>query len=142
MNILKNKKVLALLITIIVVILYFICSSDIERTLICSSSDYLVGNRAYQEHIFTGYNKYIEKEVVETTVFIDDKEALNNYYEIIKSNEECSNILLEEDSIRYTCNYDLKKNHYYSELEDNNQRLTFDSIKKNFEEDNFVCSFK
>ena len=126
MNILKNKKVLAILIVIIVVILYFISSSDIERTLVCSSSDYLVGNRAYQEHIFTGYNKYIEKEIVETTVFIDDKEALNNYYEII----------------RYTCNYDLKKNHYYSELEDNNQRLTFDSIKKNFEEDNFVCSFK
>lgn len=137
-----KKIIITIIVVIIIILLIVLNSKPVERTLICSGTNLLVGGQSSQIYTFEGIDYYIEKQKLEVNIITDNKDTLDDYFRIVSGNPECSNIIQGDDYVSYVCNYDLKNNHYYEELEDNNQRLTFDSIKKKFEEDNFVCSFR
>lgn len=138
------KKIIILSIVIFILIICFIIfrHMDKEVVLVCNGDYVLIGSQANQEYTFEGINDYINKEKLEVRMFTNDTETVEEYYNIINSNSECSDIITDNDFISYTCIYDLVKDHYYEDLEDEDHKLRFDVIKKKFEEDNFICEYK
>lgn len=138
-----NKKIIiSIIFFIIVIILIVLLYKDQPKVLVCNGDVVLVGGRSDIEHTFEGINDIVKKEKLEVRMFIDDINSIDDYIEIIKDNEDCYDMLVEDNFISYTCDYDLEEVHFYDDLEDSNHRLSFKVIKQKFEEDNFVCVYK
>ena len=138
-----NKKiVISIIFLIIIILLFVVCSQDVYKTLECNGDVDLIGSHANQTYIFEGKNNYIEKQVLEVRLTANEESLAIEYYDNVKEDETCTDLTRKDNFVSYTCTFDLLKDHYYEDLEDENHRLRFDVIKKSFEEDNFICNYK
>ena len=138
-----NKKIIISIIFFIIIILLFIIGTkDTYKVLICNGDITVIDGQANQEYTFEGINGFVKKEKLDVRLFVFDNSSIEEFIEIIKNNNDCTDIYITDDFISYTCTYDLEKNHFYAELEDSNNRLAFDVIKEKMEEDNFVCTYE
>ena len=138
----KKMMIISVIVFIVIVGFFIITSTDLNRTLVCNGDFDLADGNSSQEYVFYGVNEYVKKEKLEVILHTSSKDIIDEYLSIVKNNEECHNIIVEDDYLSYICDYDLVNNHYYSSIEDNSGNLSFKVLKAKFEEDSFVCSYK
>lgn len=141
----KRKYIVAL---VCILFVFFLCLLIINNhnnrdvLMKCTSEMAMVGSETKSEYIFKGTKDVVETEELSVYIHAQDSNLIENYREIISSKKECSDISYSDDYISYKCNYDLVKEDYYEDLEDDEGRLLFSVIKENFENDNYVCEYK
>ncbi len=137
------KKVLIPIILIIAIIIFFFLfnQKDKEMTLECSTRTYLVDGESIQKYIFNGINEIVKTQELQVDLEVNTDELVEDYERILKEDKNCSNLKITGKNITYKCNYDLTKEHYYSDLEEDG-KLYFKIIKESFESNDFICNYK
>ena len=92
------------------------------------------------KYTFSGKDGIAYNQQIDVKVYTDDEALLNNYKDIITGNFDCMDIELNDLVLSYTCKYDLTKNKYYEDLEKDG-KLYYTDLKKQFEDNNFVCEY-
>ena len=117
-------------------------NKDKETTMECLIRSNLVDGESEQKYIFKGINDTIKTQELYVDLEVNREEIIEDYERILKEDSNCSNIIINGKNITYKCNYDLTKNHYYSDIEDKNGNLSFSKLKDNFESNDFICNYK
>ena len=137
----KYKYLIIVVILLVIVAFYLYKNKDVAKTLICQRESDVVLSNNIEKYTFNGINNKIKSEDLEVNIYSDSEELIDNYYDIINGNKECSIIDKGEKYIIYKCHYDIENTNFYKEMK-NNGELLFTDIKKMFEEDNFNCNYK
>lgn len=139
----KKKNILITLVVLLVIVLFLFLSKKSKNvTMECSNTMTMIGSDAEVLYVFHGVNGIATEQYLYVKLFITDENLINDYKNIMKDNKECNSIKVNSDSISYDCYYDLVNEHYYEDLENSDGELLLDALKKDFENDNYVCKYK
>lgn len=139
----NEKSLIIFFIIVCCMILFLLIFKENKRYVMqCSANITKVDGEAYEEHIFYGNLNNIDEEFLTVKLYINDEEIINNYKEIIENDTSCSDVIIFDDYITYTCSYNLLEKNFYDELKDEKGNLLFSKIKETFENDNYICNYK
>ena len=102
----------------------------------------MVGSDAEVLYVFEGVNGIATKQNLFVKLYMTDESLIQEYQNIMKDNSECGGFEIHSDYISYDCYYDLVKEKYYEDLENSDGELLLEALKKDFENDNYVCVYK
>ena len=144
-----NKKVFICFFIIIFIVLIFlsILKNDKEVVLLFSflcTKHWVtkVDGEAFEKYTFLGIGNVVHDEVLFVKLNIDDKKILNDYKNIIESDELCKDIEVFDNYITYSCKYNLINNSFYDNLKSDDGSLTFSVLENEFNKDNYTCIYK
>ena len=139
-----NKKVFICFFIIIFIVLIFlsILKNDKEVVLECSATITKVDGEAFERYTFLGIGNVVHDEVLFVKLNVDDKNLLNDYKNIIESDELCKDIKMFDNYITYSCSYNLINNSFYDNLKSDDGSLTFSVLEKEFNKDNYICIYR
>ena len=139
----KIKVFLLCFVVIAIIVFAFIFYSvPKNRVMECSSTMTMVGSDAELKYVFNGKGSIAKEQKLYVKLYTTDVDLINEHQNIMSDNLECGGIEIHDDYISYNCFYDLVKVHYYEDLEEDNGELKFESLKNEFENDNFVCVYR
>ena len=139
----KLKGIIISFVVIAIVVIACIFNSvPKNKVMECSASITMIGSDADLKYVFNGKGSIAKEQNLYVKLYTTDVDLINEYQNIMSGNLECGGIEIHDDYISYNCFYDLVKVHYYEELEEDNGELKFETLKKEFENDNFVCVYK
>lgn len=137
----KRKLIIIFISLIVTLVLFLVFKNDSEIVMICKKESSMVDGDAYTEYTFKGNSKKVLSQKLFVKLYITTEDLINNYREILKERENCSEIIINSSYISYTCNYDLTKDHFYVDIEEDGI-LKFSNLEKVFLEDNYLCEYK